>query len=470
MARQVDSPMDTILAVDDHRDALFALERTLKRGGYDVITAASGREALEQAQRYKPSLILLDVMMPDADGYSVTHTLKLDDELKYIPIILLSAHDSLTDVVRGLDEGADGYLSKSCEPDEVLARVRAALRLRKIYSELQRSTGIQERLAEELRGGPEGPTLVGKSGTMERLREMIRKVGATDAAVLITGPSGSGKELVATALHNSSPRHNKPFIAKNCAAFSESLLESELFGYQRGAFTGAEKNRLGLFEAADGGTLFLDEIGEMSPTLQAKLLRVLQDGTFLPVGSTESRHVDVRIVAATNRNLETMIEQGQFREDLFYRLNVVRLELPKLSARREDIPELAQHFLKLALTGKGVMKILSPQVIEYMTAYEWRGNVRELRNEIERLLILGTDDEELSVDLLSNHIRDYVESHRNHGESSAQGTLKRAVEELERKLIRETLTRLSGNKSQASKELGISRSNLIAKVQQYGLE
>ena len=466
----MDQPGDLILAVDDNADALYALEQVLLHNGFRVITADSGEQALKRAKADHPAVVLLDVMMPKMDGYQVTMRLKADPELKFTPVILLTAKDSLDDIISGLERGADGYIIKPFRPEELVARLRAALRLRAVYEELRVAENRNVDLLEQLSSPYNFSNIIGRSPAMKQVISLLEKVVHVDSPVLISGPSGTGKELVARAIHFNSKRKVGPFIAINCAALNESLLESELFGHVRGAFTGAIKDKAGLFQAADKGTLFLDEVGEMPPSLQAKLLRVLQEGTFIPVGSTAERHSDTRILAATNRDLVQMIETGQFREDLYYRLNVINIVLPPLHERREDIMPIVDNLLsKLSVKRQTKTKNLSPETASLLTEYKWRGNVRELENEVERMLILGQDDSVLGPELLSSRIREGGGEEISAFSTSGK-TLKQAVEQLERKMIKETLTRLGGNKSGAAKELGISRSNLIAKVQQYDLD
>ncbi len=458
-----------ILAVDDNEDALYALERMLSHKGYRVVTAASGEEALTIASEQVPALILLDVMMPKLDGLEVTRRLKADPILQYIPVILLTAKDKLEDIVEGLESGADGYITKPFRPEELLARTQAALRLRRIYETLQQSEESNERLRREVGEKYNFDNIIGESEALQKVFSLAGKIAKSDSSVLIEGPSGTGKELFAKAIHFNSGRRDKPFIAKNCAAFSETLLESQLFGHVKGAFTGATKDQDGLFRAADGGTLFLDEIGEMPLELQAKLLRVLQDGSFTPVGSTVETSADVRIVAATNRTLRTMAQAGEFREDLYYRLAVVTLTLPSLSERKGDIPLLVEYFLREHANKRNAsVKEISEAAMGKLMMHSWDGNIRELQNEIERMLILGVDDAILDVDLLSEHIAGLEEA-ATPAVDATHG-LKAALEELERKLLLQTLTETDWNKSQAAKILKISRSNLIAKVQHYDLE
>jgi transcriptional regulator with PAS, ATPase and Fis domain len=287
---------------------------------------------------------------------------------------------------------------------------------------------------------------------------------------MISGENGTGKELIARAIHYNSPRKDKVFLTINCAAFNENLLDSELFGHVKGAFTGAVKDKKGVFEAADKGTIFLDEIGDMTGTMQVKLLRVLQEGTILPVGATEARKVDVRVITATNKDLKSMVETGEFREDLYYRINVINVHVPSLRDRKEDIPVLVDHFLTKGCEEKGIpTKRLAKRAMEKVFDYSWPGNVRELQNEMERLLVLTGDESNIAVELLSPRIREFGEHTKVQGVRVA-GKLKDALEELEKTMIKEGLKRTNWNKSRLAKELGISRAGLIMKVEKYGLD
>ena len=316
--------------------------------------------------------------------------------------------------------------------------------------------------------------ILGRSTPMQSLYRVLEKVVQSESTVLVLGESGTGKELVAKAIHHRGPRKGKAFVAQNCSALTDTLLESAMFGYVRGAFTGAVKDTKGLFEVADGGTFFLDEVGDMSPSLQVKLLRVLQDGTFTPVGGTTERRVNVRVIAATNKDLQTAVQQGEFREDLFYRLNVIRITMPPLREREGDVALLVDFFLARHNKQRTELPLrLSRPVRQALEDYHWPGNVRELENEIERLAVLGTGEDEVDVELLSPRLQELAREGRPSQAprvSSLPGSsLKQSLEELERQILREGLERTNGNKSQLAKELGISRSNLIAKVQQYGL-
>ncbi|MBI4511884.1 MAG: sigma 54-interacting transcriptional regulator [Deltaproteobacteria bacterium] len=311
--------------------------------------------------------------------------------------------------------------------------------------------------------------LIGRSAPMQEIYRLLDKVIDTDSTVLIQGENGTGKELIARAIHYNSPRKNRRFVVQNCSAFNDNLLDSELFGHKRGAFTGAIADKQGLFEVADGGTFFLDEVGDMSPSLQVKLLRVLQEGTFLPVGDTTPRQVDVRIIAATNRDLKRMVDRGEFREDLYYRINVINLVMPPLRERRDDVPVLIDHFLKKHARGRLRMKRLTKGCLDRMLDYRWPGNVRELENEIERLVVLAGDERVIGEEVLSPRIRNFSQSQEAGVLGQPQG-LPDAVSALERAMIQDVLKRNQWNKTRAANELKISRRNLIRLVQKYQLE
>jgi transcriptional regulator with PAS, ATPase and Fis domain len=312
--------------------------------------------------------------------------------------------------------------------------------------------------------------MIGKSKPMQDTYALLDKIRSSESTVLIQGENGTGKELIARAIHFNSPRKDAQFVTVNCSAFNENLLDSELFGHVKGSFTGAIKDKKGLFEAADKGTLFLDEIGDMSPTMQVKLLRVLQEGTLTPVGGTEQRKVDVRVVAATNKDLKEMLEQGTFREDLYYRINVINLVVPSLRDRKEDIHLLMEHFVNRGCKEKNIpVKQFAKRTMEKMFDYPWPGNIRELENEVERLIVLTGDEPRIAAELLSQRIRDFGENAKVQGVRVA-GKLKDALEELEKTMIREGLRRTNWNKSRLAKELGISRAGLIMKVEKYGLD
>jgi two-component system, NtrC family, response regulator HupR/HoxA len=316
--------------------------------------------------------------------------------------------------------------------------------------------------------------IVGHSPAMLEIFKLLEKVCHSESTVLVNGESGTGKELVARAIHYNGVRRGKPFVVQNCSAFNDNLLESALFGHVKGSFTGAIKDKKGLFEIADGGTFFLDEIGDMSPALQVKLLRVLQEGTFIPVGGNHPKKVDVRVIAATHKDLQAMVQAGEFREDLFYRINVIRLEVPPLRERREDVGLLIEHFLRKHRREGQRVRGLSPATLSVLQRYPWPGNIRELENEIERMLVLAGDDDLIPVDLVSARIRDNANNTTptQTGVVFEGGTvnLNEAVEQLERQLIANGLNETQGNRSKLARQLGISRSNLLIKIQKYGLQ
>jgi DNA-binding NtrC family response regulator len=458
-----------VLAVDDNSDGLFVLTEILSGAGFEVLQASNGEDALKRAQENLPDLILLDVNMPKLDGFEVTKRLRQDALLRFTPIILLTALDSLDDITHGFELGADDYVKKPYQQKELLARVEAVLRLQKIYRELDQvklhNRELQNQLSQQLSFGE----LIGKSAAMQEVFNLIERLRKVDVPVLITGESGTGKELVARAIHSTSRRSQHSLVIQNCSAFNENLLESEFFGHVRGAFSGAIRDKRGLFEEAHLGSFFLDELGEMGLTLQAKLLRVLQDGTFTTVGDTKTKKVDVRIIAATNRSLEKMVKEGTFREDLYYRLNVVSVHLPPLRERRSDIPLLVEAFLKRAEERYARKLSISVEALKCLADYDWPGNVRQLQNEIERCIVMVGDEDQIRLEHLSASIRN-----KNISEESAishSGTnLKVAIEVLEKQMIAEALKTHQGNKSEAAKVLGISRSSLLAKIKEYQLE
>ncbi|HEY3449878.1 MAG TPA: sigma 54-interacting transcriptional regulator [Myxococcales bacterium] len=340
-------------------------------------------------------------------------------------------------------------------------------------AEMNKKEVAIEALSSELSERYSFENIVGKSGPMLEVFRLLEKVCQSESTVLVNGESGTGKELVARAVHYSGPRKDKPFVVQNCSAFNDNLLESALFGHVKGSFTGAIRDKKGLFEVADGGTFFLDEVGDMSPALQVKLLRVLQEGVFLPVGGNTPKEVDVRVIAATHKDLSKLVEKGEFREDLFYRINVIRIQVPPLRDRKDDMPVLIDHFMRKHGREGMKAKALSPEALKVMEAYSWPGNIRELENEIERLLVLGSDCETIPGDLLSSRIREGAQSAGSSpglAPLSATGKMHVAVEMLEREMISLGLTRTKGNKSQLARDLGISRSNLILKIEKYGLE
>jgi transcriptional regulator with PAS, ATPase and Fis domain len=358
----------------------------------------------------------------------------------------------------------DNERTHFCELVDLVAQEVVTLHL-----EITRREDRIRELNKELGSRYKYDNMIGKSKPMQSLYALLDKIKGADSTVMIQGENGTGKELIAKAIHYNSLRKDKAFVIQNCSAFNDNLLESELFGHIKGSFTGALKDKKGLFEMADKGTFFLDEIGDTSPQMQVKLLRVLQEGTFMSVGSTEMKKVDVRIIAATNRNLKEMVEQGTFREDLYYRLNVINLRVPPLRERKEDIPLLAEFFLQKSADGGTKRVSLTKRALEKLYDYPWPGNVRELQNEMERLVVLAGDDTKILPEMLSPKILEIADKSKVQG-ARLQGKLKDALEELEREMIREGLRRTGWNKSKLAKELGISRAGLIMKVEKYALD
>ncbi|MBW1974317.1 MAG: sigma 54-interacting transcriptional regulator [Deltaproteobacteria bacterium] len=375
----------TILVVDDERNYLIILQELLEEEGYEVFTADNGREALKLAMETDLDVVVTDMKMPGIDGMSFLdqlHKAKPD-----VPIIMMTAYGTIEKAVEAMKKGAFDYICKPFENEEFLVVVRKAL---EHYRLVCRNRELTQALEERYQFG----NLIGKSAVMQKLYDTIEKIAPSKATVLITGESGTGKELIARAIHFNSPRRDKAFVSINCGAIPETLLESELFGHEKGAFTGAVQRRKGRFEIAHRGTVFLDEVSEMSPYLQVKLLRILQEMEFERVGGTDTIHVDVRVIAASNRDLKEEIKKGRFREDLYYRLNVVHVHVPPLRERKEDIPLLVRHFLDKYGTESGIENIrIARDALKCLMDYDWPGNVRELENVIERAVVLCSGSE-----------------------------------------------------------------------------
>jgi DNA-binding NtrC family response regulator len=454
--------MARVLIVDDDPVILEVIGDILKKNGYEVVAAPNGAAGIRELERKYFDLVLTDLVMPDVDGMEVLNHV-VSTSPKAICIIL-TGHGTIKSSVEAIKKGAFDYITKPITADELLVVIEKALKFRNLEEE-------NIRLKKELQQTYGYDNFVGTSNAIKNIYDLIEKVADTDGTVLISGASGTGKELIARAIHYNSSRCDRPLVVINCGAIPEELLESELFGHEKGAFTGAYKSRIGRFEMANGGTIFLDEIGEMSPALQVKLLRVLQEKKFERVGGTKTIHVDVRITAATNKNLTTAINKGKFREDLYYRLNVIPMKVPPLKQRKSDIPLLIDHFLKKF--QKGAEKKItgfSPEVMDAMLKYDWPGNVRELENVIKRLTIL-CDDEVVTVDDLPEHIphkgravRVVEEDFLEKGE-----TLHDAVEDYEKRLILGALERSDWVKTKAAKLLNINRTTLVEKIKKQNL-
>jgi two-component system NtrC family response regulator len=383
--------METILIVDDEKNYLLVLEALLVDAGYEVITSDNTIEALEITVSHDLDLVITDMRMPGQDGMEFLAQLR--SRQPGPPVIMMTAYATVEKAVEAMKRGAFDYITKPFKNEELILTIRKAIEMHRLKQENRLlSLDLQERY--------QFGNIVGKSKIMRQVYEIIEKVAQTRASVLITGESGTGKELIARAIHFNSSRRDKPFISVNCSALSETLLESELFGHERGAFTGAVTQRKGRFELAHGGTLFLDEVGDMSPALQVKLLRVLQEMKFERVGGTTTLQVDARLVTASNRELEREVELGRFREDLYYRLKVVHIKVPPLRERRDDIPLLVHHFLEKAAKANAIpVKSVSHEALKYLYQYDWIGNVRELENVIERAVILCDGDDVRPQDL-----------------------------------------------------------------------
>jgi DNA-binding NtrC family response regulator len=388
LATKPTDPAATVLIVDDEPLNVDLLEQELAAAGYRTLSATGGEDALAKAEKMAPDLVLLDVMMKGLDGYAVCARLKTGEATRSIPVIFLTALTETFDKVRAFAAGAVDYVTKPFEPEELLARVGTHIALRREIEAHRRSRSTIQYLVEEIRSDRDA--MIGESPALRRVIAQIAQVAPTASTVLIQGETGTGKELVARAIHERSPRRERPLVKVNCAALPRDLVESELFGHEKGAFTGATQQRRGRFELADGGTLFLDEAGELPLETQVKLLRVLQEREFERVGGTRSLRTDVRVIAATNRDLHAQVEAGSFRSDLYYRLNVFPIVVPPLRERRDDIPGLVRHFAAKAGRKLGrTLDAVSPAFVEQASACAWPGNIRELENFVERAMIMS---------------------------------------------------------------------------------
>ena len=451
------TPKFQVLIVDDEQVQREMLEGFLTKEGYGVGTAGDGAGALDRIKRGSFDLVLTDFRMPGMDGIQLLKELKrLNPE---VVVVLLTAFGTVETAVKAMKEGADDYLTKPIDLDELL------LLIQRVEREVGLSRENQE-LREQLREKFKVDFIISASRRMEEALNLVKRAAPSTATVLILGESGTGKELIARAIHYSSPRADKPLVKVNCAALPENLLESELFGHEKGAFTGAVGRRIGRFEQADQGTIFLDEIGDLSPSLQSKLLRALQEKEFERVGSSQTLRVDVRVIAATNRNLEEGIQKGTFREDLYYRLNVVTLSLPPLRERKEDIPPLIEHFLKkYARENQKTLASLSKEAKDLLMNYHYPGNIRELGNILERAVILSRGDTIMTQDLPLNLREGKVEDLMK---DAARGrSLPETLEEIERLRITQALEKSHGVQTEAAEELGISERVLRYKMKKY---
>jgi len=442
-----------LLIVDDEAESREALAELADRWGYEVQTAGDGTEALRRAIEWHPDVILTDLVMPNMDGLWLLRALRA--ELPDCPVVLLTGRGTVQTAVQAIKEGAYEFIEKPLE----ISRLRMVLERALEKKETMREVQLLRRRLAALAPGTD---MIGSGPAMQRVFELVKKVAPANASVVITGESGTGKEVVARAIHSLSARKDKPFVALNCGAIPPTLIESELFGHERGAFTGADQRRLGNFEFAQGGTLFLDEIGELPLEMQGKFLRVLEERRFRRLGGKSEVEVDVRVICATNRDLKEEIKKGRFREDLYFRLHVFTIHLPRLGERREDVPLLVHHFIEKfnGETGKRVQGV-SPAAMTVLQGYAWPGNIRELRNTVERAMIL-TDGDTIDEEHLPPDMRP---------STSAAMTLRLPLgiplREVEKEYILASLQRNSGNKARTAEGLGISEKTLYNKLNRY---
>jgi DNA-binding NtrC family response regulator len=441
-----------LLIVDDEENIRIGLERGLRPDGHTIFTAPDGESALRTVETENPECIITDLKMPGMDGIELTRRIMKKNAEAIV--IILTAHGSIESAVDAIKLGAYDYLSKPVDLNDLSSLIHKA------------SEGRRQRTGRT--DDTENPLnhMIGDSDEIQNVKQLIGKVASSKASVLILGESGTGKELAAQAIHHNSPRKDTDMVVLNCSALTETLLESELFGHEKGAFTGATRQKAGRFELAHNSTLFLDEIGEIPLPVQVKLLRVLQDHTFERVGGTESIKVDTRIIAATNRDLETAIREGTFREDLYYRLNVLQINLPPLRKRRDDIPLFLDHFLKhFAQENNKIVYGISNKAKHLLMQYPWPGNVRELENSIEAMVIM-TSKRELGIDDLPPKIRNYVPDNNAPASELTGGTLKDA----EKNLIIDTLQKTDYNRTKTAEILGMGRRTLYRKIIEYGID
>jgi two-component system NtrC family response regulator len=445
-----------ILVIDDDESLRRVLEYNLAQEGYAVLTASSGEQGLDLLRKEGADLVVTDVRMPGMDGLQVLEGVRKVDP--NVQVIILTAFGTIEMAVEAMKAGAFHYISKPFNRDELKLTIKKALQLK----ELERENVA---LREELKVRTGLDAIIAESPPMSQVLELVVRVAPTDTTVLILGESGTGKELIARAIHGSSPRAHGPFVTVNCAAIPETLLESELFGHVRGAFTGAIRDRVGKFEAAEGGTIFLDEIGEMRPDLQVKILRVLEERMLERVGDNRLIRVDVRVLAATNKDLSKAIQAGEFREDLYYRLNVVPLQIPPLRERREDIRPLAQHFLKQL--GASPRLTIAPEAFRALESYDWPGNVRELENALERAMIFRRGDVISLADLPETIRAPKAKEAVPLPVSLPEAGL--SLEEVEKELILRALQKHGWNQSRAARYLGITRHTLLYRIEKHNI-
>jgi two-component system response regulator PilR (NtrC family) len=452
-----------LLVVDDEVNMRQLLKKVIGEQGFQVDLLADGRRAIERITKDPEcyDVIMLDIRLPGRNGIEVLRQIR--EVNKDVAVIMMTAYESLETAIEAIREGAYDYLVKPISIDEILISVNRALERKLLQQE-------NVYLRKQVENQYCFDKIIGKSDRMQEVYLIIQNVLASPAPVLLEGESGTGKELVARAIHFNGWKKDQKFVAVDCGALPENLIESELFGHRKGAFTGASHDKTGLFEAANGGTIFLDEICNINASTQAKLLRVLQEGEIKRVGEVQYRKVDVRVISATNKNLKKEVQRGQFRDDLFYRLNVIHIKLPSLRERKEDIPLLADHFLQSysRKVGKRVGRI-EEDVMSLLVNYHWPGNVRQLENEIKKMVTFVVDGSNITIEYVSREIRD-AEHVRRYGEIEDGSPLKRKVAGLERDLILEALKKNRWNKSRTAAALGLSRKGLDKKILRYGLD
>jgi two-component system NtrC family response regulator len=451
-----------ILVVDDEPSFRLLAERFLTKQGYQVHSAADLTQARAVMAAHALDLVLLDLSLPPV--FDPQHTLAAIPEFLAQPVIILTGHAERELALQAIAAGAWDFIAKPVDPDLLAVVVKRAVGKHQLELEVTR---LQQRLLPT-QGSQQ---IIGVSKLMENVRTLVERIAPTDVRVLVTGPSGTGKEVISRVLHQLSRRRQGPFVSVHCGAIPADLLESELFGYVKGAFTGADKDRQGLLALADGGTLFLDEIGEMPLPMQVKMLRVLQEGTFYPVGGREQKHIDVRVVSATNASLTELVRQGRFREDLFYRIKGITIETSALSERREDIPLLVQHFLALMTQQQGQTLQLAPSALQWFLQRDWPGNVRELRNTLESVVAISRQGvvQLADIQLLHGELMDTPEIELALPADLDGGSLEQQVRALEIQLLSQALQQAGGNRSQAARQLGLSRQGLLKKIERYGL-
>jgi two-component system response regulator AtoC len=446
-----------ILIVDDDVDALELMEELFESKGYDPLTASNGIEALNLVRDEDPDMVITDIRMPDMDGMQLLE--ELSKRHPQIPVIMVTAHGTIEAAVEAIKMGAKDYILKPLRLDEILAKVETISQLRSLEKE-------NEYLRSRLQTRFNVKNIIGKSEKINELFKLIHDVAPTNTTVLIQGENGTGKELIANAIHFNSPNLKKPFIKLNCGVLAENLLESELFGHVKGAFTGAIKDKIGRFELANGGTLFLDEIGDVSLNMQVKLLRVLQEGEFERVGGTETLKVDVRIITATNHDLEALLQEGKFRQDLYYRLNVIPIQVPPLRERKDDIKLLVEHFIKkFEDLHKKEIENIDKDAIAALEDYDWPGNIRELENYVERSIVLNKTGSITKSDFPQA----IAQSQKTIVEYDEATGLGGAVDLFERQLILSELKRNSGNKAKTATSFKVNRSTFMSKLKKYGI-